>query len=183
MRLLLTLILLFLVLGATGCSDNPEWVSRPATPTTPTIPTITYNGTKGFVINGSGYSNTVVICDSLIGSAQQIFGSELFISVKFFGYLNNEPIVLELVAVADSAAPSGTYTWMGVSGTGNADVNLEINNNRNRGFTAVSGTTSITKFGGIGETIEGTFRGTMKSKDRATMTVEVYGKFSVIRRS
>jgi hypothetical protein len=171
MNRILRLLPLVLILAAIGCKDDPA--------SSTTNGTTTFSGTNGFVINGDSLSNVVVTADSASGTSSAIF----FINstyVKLYGHLNNEPVVVKL-NVLDQGT-TGTFNWTTSTGNVNVDANIEIDDSFSRGYSAVSGKTIITKLGAVGETIEGSFSGTMKNKEKPTVTVEVNGKFSAIRR-
>lgn len=137
-----------------------------------------YTGANGFVINGSGMNNVTFNADSAVGES----GTLLFLttsSAELYGTLAGQYVHITVSGSGQSA--TGTFPWA-LSGMTTGSAHIYVSQDYHDGYAFVAGNTVITKVGAVGETIDGSFSGTMRMEADTSKVFTINGRFSAPRR-
>lgn len=136
------------------------------------------NQTNTITINGGGYNNQVV---TLAGAGGYATTSNVTI-ISLTGVINTTPVNIVLATPGNAA---GTHNWLLFDGenTSGALIGFTpldiVDTTKIFISTGANGSTTITSYGNVSQTITGTFSGNLMNT--AGTQISVTGKFSVLR--
>ncbi len=155
---------------AGGCSPTP--VDPP-----------TYSGNNGLVLSNITFTmvdNTTRTYETLVmtfgrSSMEYIDANEIQRGILMGDYVLERRDVELLLALPSNAKTPGAYVWLDGEAPTTTEAYAVLKRDEVE-YTSVRGKTVITKFGGVGETVEGTFHGYLRHPETRVES-EVDGRF------
>ncbi len=172
---LLFILALFVLAAITGCKKNSE--NNPVNPGNPANPV---NGSGSITLNGGEYNNKTINFNLGIGGYSV---SDQMTVCVFYGAVNSDSL---MVVVEFPQKAAGDFQWEEFTeNSSNLNgVGLSVYNSSGtyKYFVPVSGgKTKVSKYGNVGENIEGNFSGTLKDAIFSSGNIDVSGSFKVLR--
>lgn len=159
----------FLLLTYTGCSKKNS---------NPVNPVVNSQDFGSVTLNGSGYNNTKI---NFVYNECAYINSDSNTACIMYGLNNSDTVLVEVIFPGSSV---NNYAWIDyhdtttISGVGviyfNSDGNHEFY------VPTAGGNTNITKYGVVGETVEGSFSGSVEDIVSAS-TISISGTFKSTR--
>ena len=167
----LSVLSLLLIVIQLGCSKKSN-----SNPLTPDNQTSAYGS---ITLNGSGYNNTVVNFTAAMGDYST---SQGMTNCLEYGKLGSDSI---LVIIAFAGNTTGNYSWEEFTQSSSYINGVAITIYNSAGVTKYfmpksGGQTSVSKYGAVNQTIEGSYSGTTQDA-ASTTTITVTGSFKATR--
>ncbi len=165
--ILVMAILIFL----SGCSKKSS--DNPVSPNNPTT------GSGSITMNGDGYNNTKI--NFGYGVAGYSISDQATMAI-FYGSTGNDSL---MIVVEFAGQGTGDHAWQEFSDTSSTIIGVGIyvygsSGSYNYYVPKAGGKTSVSKYGSIGDTIEGSFSGTVKHPVTSN-TITISGSFKAMR--
>ncbi|NOY05816.1 MAG: hypothetical protein GXO82_04160 [Chlorobi bacterium] len=161
-------------------------ISACSNDSSPTTPSTTTNSSARFILNGSPYANVSIdIRDNVNGawldnSTKRVTGILDAPATFSTGSIKRTVFTLTL-----PEGKTGTFQWIdakgGVLSESGVFIDIYDGSTRTHTLQAMSGTTRVTVFGSIGDSIAGTFSGTLRLKETGDIISLSSGSFTFTR--
>lgn len=163
-------IVIFIFLS--GCSKKSD--SNPVSPENPTT------GSGSITLNGGGYNNTTI--NFAIGAGGYT-SSEQMTACALYSATGSDSL---FIVVEFPGKGTGDYQWVeytdNSSNINGIAVSVYNSTGNYKYFIPKSGgKTSISTYGNVGQTIVGSFNGTVKDAITSATTITISGTFKVLR--
>ncbi len=169
---ILSVLSVAVFLFLSGCSKKSD--SNPVGPTNPVT------GSGSVTLNGGGYNNATI--NFGIGAGGYTSTDQMTACV-IYGATGNDSL---LIVIEFPGKSTGNYQWQAFtqnsSNVNGVAVNVYNSKGTNNYFIpAAGGKTNVSTYGSVGQTIEGTFNGTIQDAVTSSTTITISGSFKVLR--
>lgn len=166
-----SILVMTIFIFLSGCAKKSS--NNPVSPTNPTT------GSGSVTLNGDGYNNTNVSFS--YGAAAYSVSDQATLGL-FYGAVGNDSL---MIVVEFAGQGTGDHMWQEFTDTTSTITGVGIYVYGSSGSTKyyvpkAGGKTSVSKYGAVGDTIEGSFSGTVRDAVTSN-TVTISGSFKALR--